>query len=198
MKPADPHALVMGSPDRNLARQSVKEHLERLVATGTVLTREAARHRGPTIEYVLNNQALFALSEDLRELARLKPVAELEQETAPETAPRHGFELAGPCLVLVKGVDEGRVFPLPPPATGDRRWVVGRRRSADVSLDFDPFASSDSAVVLAEGGRFFVEDVVDSRNGTTLNLQPLPRGGREPLRNGDIVGVGRSLLVFRA
>jgi hypothetical protein len=36
-----------------------------------------------------------------------------------------------------------------------------------------------------------------SKNGTMLDFQPLPRGGSAPLTNGDVVGVGRTNLVFR-
>lgn len=42
-----------------------------------------------------------------------------------------------------------------------------------------------------------LEDLPGSRNGTTLNFLPLPRGGRSELHHGDLIGVGRSLRLFR-
>ncbi len=195
VRPSGPAPRAAGLPDRNLARQSVKEHLDRLVASGIVIARDAERTRGPTTEYVLNNQELFALSEQIRLLARLKPAAEPAKDTIAETPALPSSPVTGPRLILVKGVDEGRVFSLA--SAGAARWTIGRRRSAEVPLDFDPFASSDNAVVVREESRFVIADVAGSRNGTTLNLVPLPSGDRSPLRHGDLVGVGRSYLLFR-
>src|SRR5688572_7469250 len=62
-----------GGRDRILARQSVKEHLDRLVEIGVVLARETQREYGETIEYILNHQRLFAISESFRALAKLRP-----------------------------------------------------------------------------------------------------------------------------
>lgn len=184
--------------ERYLARQTVKEHLERLSEIGVVIAREAERPYGPTMEYVVNHQALFALAEEFRGLAKLRPVEAPEGATIRGPKDDGAFQITGPCLVLVHGLDEGRSFDLRPGQGGRREWLIGRRRGVEVSLDFDPFISSENArIVLAEGA-YFVEDLPVSRNGTTLNFQLLPRGARQALRPGDLVGVGRSLLLFRA
>lgn len=182
---------------RTLARQSVREHLDRLLDAGMVLSREAEREYGRTTEYTLNHQAFFALSEEMRGLARMRPSAEPEHQTVQAGPVEAGHAPRSPCLVLVKGADEGRVFSLAPPSSGRAAWVVGRRRGADVALDFDPFASSDHALVEWDGERHAVRDLPESRNGTTLNFHALEKDRAYPLRTGDVVGVGRSLLIFR-
>lgn len=184
---------------RSISRQAVREHLDRLIAIGVVLAREAHRDYGETTEYSLNHQSIFAIAEEFRGLARLRPATEPVAATV-ERRPSslEPARMDGPCLILVKGLDEGRSFPLPASSTGRRQWTVGRRRGLDVSLDFDPFVSTENALVIVEGGRYFVQDLPDSRNGTTLNFQPLAKGEKRELRTSDVIGVGRSLLMFRA
>lgn len=167
------------------APPDVREHLDLLLAAGVVTPRETEREHGPAVEYALNAQALFAIAEEIRDLARARPT------TAAGVR-------AGPRLVLVKGIGEGRAFDLAPPADGAREWVIGRRRGLDVTLDFDPFVSTQNAVVKWERGAHHVADLPESRNGTSVNFAPLPAGEWAPLAPGDVVGVGRSLLVYRA
>lgn len=192
--------LQSSTPDaviRSISRQAVREHLDKLLVIGVVNAREAEREYGEATEYSLNHQAIYALSEEFRNLARLRPASEpvaATVERRPAAAPE---PLAGPCLVLVKGLDEGRTFPLPAPKSGRRVWTIGRRRGLDVSLDFDPFVSTENAIVLWEDGQYVVEDLPESRNGTVVNFAPLPKGERRPLRTSDLIGVGRSLLMFR-
>jgi|GEM_PF-991118 len=190
-----------GDPEgrsRPLARQTVKEHLEKLVPVGIVSAKPAERDYGETIEYVVNHQRVFAIAEALRELAKIRPAQEPTGHTVQRPAPPTPFKIQGPCLVLVKGLDEGRTFQLAAPRTGPKTWTIGRRRGSAIPLDFDPFVSTENAAVLWDGAGYFVQDLPESRNGTTLNFQDLPKGGRQPLATGDLIGVGRSLLMFRA
>ena len=187
-----------GDTARNISRQAVREHLDRLMEIGVVIAREAERDYGPTVEYAVNHQMLFALSEEFRGLARLRPAAEPEGATLHGKTPAAPGEQRGPALVMVKGLDEGKTFPLAPPLQGKGEWIIGRRRGVHVPLDYDPFVSSENTAVLWEEGTHFLLDLPESRNGTLLNFQPLAKGLRRALRPGDVVGVGRSLLVFRA
>ncbi|MEA3190089.1 MAG: Inner rane component of cytoplasmic domain [Thermoplasmata archaeon] len=183
---------------RILARQTVKQHLDRLVEMGIVVARDADRGRGTTLEYVVNHRALFSLSEEVRALARLRPaepVAGLTQVFAPAPSPAHA---PGPRLVLVKGLDEGQVFGLKPPATGEAAWLIGRRRGLAVSLDFDASVSAENARIRFDGVGYRIEDLPHSRNGTQLNFETIAKGKQHPLEKGDIIGVGRSALVFQA
>lgn len=177
---------------RPISRQAVRVHLEKLVEIGVVTTREVDR----SVEYVLNHQRLFAIAEEFRALARLRPAPEVDAPTVGGPSGVAGRPASGPRLVLVRGLDEGTTWSLAE-GRSPRRWVVGRKRGLDVALDFDPFVSSENAVVSEEAGRFFVADLPESRNGTTLNFALLGRGERRELAAGDVIGVGRSLLLFR-
>ena len=192
--------ITVRAPDdeRVLARQTVKQHLDLLVEMGMVIAREAERSRGRTLEYVVNHQALYALGEDVRALARLRPTEDPRGPTQAVTVAAPAPRRSGPRLVLVKGLDEGQVFDLRPPASGRGAWVLGRRRGLAVTLDFDAHVSSENARVTWDGAGYHLEDLPHSRNGTALNFLPLAKGRLYPLEKGDIIGVGRSALVFQA
>lgn len=184
-----------GGHERPLARQTVREHLERLIEVGVVSTRPVVREYGDTSEFVVNHQALFGLSEEVRRLARLRPAVEPSVNTVvggmdrPSAAPR-------PCLVLVKGLDEGATFDLRPREPNE--WIIGRRRGVAISLDFDPSISSHNSLITWHDGHHEVQDDASSRNGTSVNFCLLQKGERVPLRNGDLIGVGRALLLYWA
>ncbi|HVM45318.1 MAG TPA: FHA domain-containing protein [Candidatus Thermoplasmatota archaeon] len=177
-----------------LARQTVSRHLELLVGAGLVTARPASGDARETLEYSVNHQRIFLVADQLRSLARLRPAIEPAQRTERSASATTGSP-RGPCLVLVHGLDEGTRFDLRPrPKTAD--WVIGRRRDAAVCLDFDPSVSGQNAIVHWDDGRYSVEDVPGSRNGTLLNFARLPSGERRELHHGDVIGVGRCLLLF--
>jgi DNA-binding transcriptional ArsR family regulator len=186
-----------GPADRTLARQSVREHLGKLLEIGAVEARDVKRESGPAVEYILNHQTLFSLAEEFRGLARLRPTAELGAQTLRGPPAAEAPLPAGPCLVLVHGLEEGKTYALTPPASGTRTWSIGRRRGVAVSLDFDPYVSAEHSAVVWADGAHWLEDIPENRNGTLLNFRPMPRGGRHHLATGDLVGVGRSILMFR-
>lgn len=182
--------------ERTLARQTVRKHLDKLVEASIVLAHDAERSYGRTVEYVVNHQRLFSLAEEVRGLARLRPTTEpagLTRVAGPAGQPR----LQGPSLVLVKGLEEGTVFPLAAPAPPGG-WIVGRRRGSHVTLDFDEYVSAENTVIEWDGTRHVARDLPSSRNGTLVNFAPLDKGGAQALAHGDILGVGRTLLVYRA
>lgn len=81
-------------------------------------------------------------------------------------------------LKLTKGASPGTRFEL----HGDR-VVIGRSIECDIPLDV-PAVSRRHAAIIAERGRFFVEDL-ESRNGTFVNERKVI--DRTPLRDGDQV-----------
>lgn len=182
--------------ERTLARQTVRKHLDKLLEAGIVLAQEAERSYGRTVEYVVNHQSLFSLAEEVRGLARLRPTTEPAAPTRV-AGPAARARLQGPALVLVKGLEEGTVFPLAAPAPPGG-WIVGRRRGSHVTLDFDSYVSAENTVIEWDGARHLARDLPSSRNGTFVNFAPLDKGGIQPLAHGDILGVGRTLLVYRA
>lgn len=182
-------------PERVMSRVTVREHLVQLLDIGVVQARRATRE-GRTVDvYIVNHRQLFALTEELRQLAELRPdgqtVGDATQED-PVEPPRFP---EGPKLVLAGGIPKGRVFPL----NGDgERWRIGRHRGAEVWLDYDPYLSSENAEVVRTRKGFVLHDLGRSRNGTYLNWEELARGAEAPLSDGDLIGVGRSVLVFRS
>lgn len=189
-------------PERQtpMSRQGVRKHLVRLEELGIVTRREGTRGAVEVEEYVVNHSRVFAISEALRELARLRPSIEPGGVTLPRGSAVDRRIVEGPRFVVVHGVDDMRPFALSGAAGGahEDRWTIGRRRDNAVVLDYDPWVSSVHAVVVREGNRFRIEDLPSNQNGTELNGKPVPRGQAEELVNGDLVGVGRTLLLFRA
>lgn len=176
--------------DRPLSRQAVRQHLDRLLEVGAV-ARIGPESASPA--YLIEHRKLFGASEELRNLAALRPLGDAGGDvTEMMTARREGNRPPGPRLVIVRGLGEGSVFKL----DGKREaWVIGRRREAEVPLDYDPFVSSENAIVRREKGAHTLQDLPGSRNGTLLNFARL---GAEPapLRHGDVISVGHSSLVY--
>lgn len=181
--------------DKPLARQTVKSHLVRLIDADAVTARQAQREYGETTEYMMNNQQVFALAEELRSLSRLTPAQDPTEDTARATPKLGEMETDGPHLVLAKGVPEGRIFDLSGKA---ERWIVGRKRRLPVCLPSDPYVSAENAVIEQDGSTFWVEDLPQSRNGTTVNGEALRDDEAHELQPGDLVQVGKSTLIFRA
>jgi DNA-binding transcriptional ArsR family regulator len=187
-------------PERPISRPAIQNHLAQLVEAGLVRSRAAQRPgKRQANEYVLDHARLFAFVEAIRRVGDLTSDAPAEPSAtavAPGLAATHWEP--GPKLVLVRGVREGRVFPLRhADLDGPRGWVIGRRDSCQVSLDYDPYVSTENAEIVRVGGSYRLLDLRLARNGTYLNWSRLPLGQDAPLRSGDIIGVGRSLLVFR-
>lgn len=180
---------------RPMARQSVERHLETLQAVGLVSHREVHRQGRTLEEYVLNHQQVFAVIEELRKLTTLRPAAPVDAYATRPAQPSAGGTWApGPKLVLVSGPLEGAVFPLRSPQAS---WSLGRGRAAGVQLDYDPYMSVEHAEVSRDKESWFIRDLPRSKNGTSVNFAPLAKGAWVPLQTGDIIGVGRSLMVFR-
>lgn len=190
-----------GSPDRAISRQAVQNHLDKLIEAGLVRVAQTDRKGKRLVqEYGLDHVRLFAVLEELRKLSTLAsdgPVDPFATEGLAD-ARTLAWEEGAKC-VLVHGVREGTAFPLrhkdlKPP----RGWVLGRAPDLPVSLEYDPYVSSENAEILRVGDGYRLLDLRTAKNGTFINWQRLPVGGQVPLKSGDVIGVGRSLLVFRA
>lgn len=185
-----------GQRERPLARQTIKRHLDKLLEEDLVISRSATRNYGETTEYLVDNQRLYALSQLFRSMAALRPEDEPSRETLRHPSDEADVEDAGPALVLVKGVQEGRVFELDPDGDADR-WLIGRNRALAVPLDFDPFVSAENTMIRRQDDGFVVEDLPRSRNGTRLNYEPLTSGEPAALSDGDLVSLGETTLLFK-
>lgn len=179
-----------GSDERSISRQAVRAHLRELMAIGVV---EEAPTADGTLQWVVNHARLFGALEQMRALTTVRPRVEVGGETADLERAFATPDVGGPHLVLVRGVEEGRAFPLV--KTGE--WTIGRGPACAIRLDYDPFISGEHARILQKGPEFFLADVPANKNGTYLNWRRLSRGALAPLKSGDVVGLGMSLLVFR-
>lgn len=180
--------------DRVLSRQAVQEHLAQLVDVGLVDARQRERDGRVITEYVVNQARLFTVTEEFRRLSLIRALRSAGNATArrTEASPRSALP-EGPALVLASGPFEGQAFAL----DGAGPWTLGRDRACDIALEFDPFISRESAVVRRSLDGFALEVRPSARNGALLNFGRLEVGSAVRLRSGDLVSVGRSLLVMR-
>lgn len=184
-------------PAAAAAKQTVAAHLERLVEAG-IVTRAASVEGGREVPtFAVDPQRLYAITEDLRRLSvRHSGRGRPADQTGTLVEPRARARAAGPRLVLAHGVYEGASYMLERARMEDGGWTIGRRWDAAVALDYDPFVSSAHARVEPDGRGMRLVDLPANKNGTMLNWDALERGGSALLARGDVIGVGRSLLIY--
>lgn len=186
------------SPDRPAARQTVQLHLDKLLETDLVRAETGEQDGRQVPFYIANPAKLYVIMEAMRSLLVRYAGRGLEPDhTATVSAAAAGAATRGPRVVLVHGVYEGKAYPLTPSTAKDARWTIGRAKGLAVSLDYDPFVSHETAVITKDGPGFAITDL-GSKNGTWLNWVPLGSGETRTLEAADVIGVGRSLLVFAA
>lgn len=201
-----PHYLEEIASHLKMNRYAAKRHVDDLVAIGFVRSVQGERETGPVRDYVIAPEAFFELYDAVRVLGELRPAPEafaqtmpgLLTRTKPAGTPRRDPHAATPhpYLVAVYGAEVGRAFPLIPNRESTAAWTFGRDSKAHIPLELDPFVSNRHARITRNRLEFVLTDTF-STNGTWLNWQRLPEGESVPLRHGDIVGVGKTLLVFR-
>ncbi|MHB8604802.1 MAG: FHA domain-containing protein [Thermoplasmatota archaeon] len=191
------------NPDRNISRQAVERHLMELAAIGLVRPIPATREGRAVEEFVVDNPNLFAVVEEMRRLTNIRselaldPLAtqRFEGRNTPVLESRAAADLPrGPHFLLVNGVGDGRRFPL---LAGRSRWLIGRADSVDVKLDYDPFVSHENTEIRRDDKGFVVADLAKARNRAVLNYREIPAGSTSRIEHGDLLGVGRSILLFR-
>ncbi|MHB8585446.1 MAG: FHA domain-containing protein [Thermoplasmatota archaeon] len=195
-----------------VSRQAASRHIERLLERGFVRAMHGRRSTGPVVEYAVVPARLFALGMRLADMARLEPSGGPAVRPTPEPTLR---KVVAGVASMGAGSDRQEIASAPPtaaatllvltgPAAGVRidlpmgksRWTIGRADDRDVRIEKDPFVSSRHAEIrMAPNGY----DVVDagSANGSTLNLVRLPAQAPVPIKVGDVIGVGHTLLAFQ-
>ena len=118
----------------------------------------------------------------------------LQAHTATPAELRDRIEaerLGRPFLVLRDGEGAQAIVELP--AGG--RLSIGRGAGNDVSLPWDTEVSRLHAELELIGGEWTISDDGLSRNGTFVNTGRI--SGRQRLRDGDVVRVGRTTIAYR-
>jgi biotin operon repressor len=186
-----------------MSRQSALKHIEKLQERGFVRSVNGRRLTGPVIEFLVVPQRLFAAGVSIGNLGNLEPeggpsvrveeqTVVLDAQGSPEKAPQQAARSAHHVL-LVNGPGAGTRFNL----NGEQsRWTLGRDDDRHLRLAHDPFVSGRHAELQLDNGQHVLVDVF-SANGTFLNFARIPRGGRVPLRTGDVIGLGHTFLVFQ-
>lgn len=187
------------NPDRQLTRQAIRHHLRQLRDEGLIETSLRRRPDGRLVnEFQVNQQAFFAVLEELRSLNERicngrRPRVSLRESVE---GTREGWP-AGPKLVLVRGLHNGEVYPLnETTASPPRGWVIGRSADCGIQLDYDPDVAYQNSEIIFQDDGFHLIDLRISNQGTVLNGVQLPVGGETDLAHGDILEIGSSVFVF--
>ena len=186
-----------------MSRQSALKHIEKLQERGFVRSLHGRRSTGPVIEFLVVPQRLFATGIAIGNLGNLEPeggpsVKTDDRTVVMEVQPGSGGSPADAGvrhahMLLMNGPAAGTRFALKTDVT---RWTVGRDEDRQLRLSHDPFISGRHAEIQADGAGHVLVDVF-SANGTFLNFARIPRGGRVPLKVGDVVGLGHTFLVYQ-
>lgn len=200
-----------GRPASLMARQSVAEHVQKLVDLGVVRTAQGTGVSGPR-EFVVNATRFYQIVEELRRVGSMlaaRSAASMDLTVTQDRAAATGLDVKGPRLVVAHGLLEGKAFALGSPAptskpgkgtkvsAAPREWWIGRGPGCAVSLDYDPYVSVRNSVVACNDGTWRIRDSGQSRNGTHVDWSAVDAAEGATLRPGSVVGVGRSLLVFQ-
>lgn len=188
-----------GGDRSTISRQAVGSHVRKLESVGLIDRRTAERGGREVTQYLVDHARLFTVIEELRRISRIRPPPSLSPEATASGDPPTVTGPTGkpaalpdePALVLAGGPVEGRAYPL----EGEGPWTIGRAPDNDIPLLFDPFVSQENSEVQA-GEDLSVEDL-GSRHGTYVNWSRVAAGAPVPVASGDVLRVGRTLLVVR-
>lgn len=186
--------------DRNLTRQGIQYHLDILRDAGFVEADLENRQGRRMNVHQIDPAGLFTFCDRVQRLAKALGQDQPATDRSTVQVSSNGSKPwpPEPRLVLVRGLDPGRAFSLsgkPPGAT--RGWIVGRSPKAEVSLAYDPHVSMEDAEIFPTGDGFRVMDLRSSVNRVQVNDRELECGAEEGLERGDVLTVGRSMLLYQ-
>lgn len=153
---------------------------------GFVVIPDALRHTADLLSRLADGADIEELDQEF-DVGRGATHAAPRKRT-PWTPPTHDRTL----LELRGSAYQGRH-----PLDAQSGWsaLVGRSDACAIRLEHDLRVSSVHAVVRYDGGLFIADN--QSRTGTWLNGRRLRDGDRMPIRLGDVVQVGDTLLVVQ-
>jgi len=73
--------------------------------------------------------------------------------------------------------------------------IMGRNKTCDIRMSFDPSVSREHAMIRYEKNKFFLYDL-GSANGTSLNGKMLEKQGGVPLAGGELISIGKTTFQF--
>jgi pSer/pThr/pTyr-binding forkhead associated (FHA) protein len=114
--------------------------------------------------------------------------------SASELKERMDAERRGDAFAIYRDVSGTQV--IAPLASESERLTVGRARSSDVCLDFDPEVSDLHAELERIGEHWVLVDDGLSKNGSFVNGERV--SGRRRLRDGDALRFGSTAVTFRS
>jgi DNA-binding transcriptional ArsR family regulator len=195
-----PHRPLAGQDrERPMTRQAVRNHLYQLSEANLVRVRLARRDSRRSLqEFVLDPCMLFGIAEDLRQIATLESHAGMDPS---ETLTLQDFQESlweyGPKLVHLNGPHEGQAMPLDSTRLRDGRgWILGRAVQSQLCVEYDAYVHLEQAELVRDPQGYSILDLRSAPNPTVINWHVLGRGESQRLRRGDVVQVGRSLLLF--
>lgn len=184
-----------GNPDRVITREGVRHHMKKLRDAGFVKAR-TARGRGQTEhEYVVDRTRLYELSEALRDLPLKQRAGTWDAwENLTWDTPVKGC----PNLTVVHGSRIGESFPLRGGSREEERgWIIGRNEDVEINLDWDACVDDQAAEIHRGEEGFEVIDLRSAKRRVVVNGEALDRGERVGIGPGDVISVGRSVLVLQ-
>lgn len=184
-----------GSSSALAARQTLQAHLDRLEEVGLVGVVDVERNGRSYRGYVASTERIRDAKAALREI--VDQLDHRGRAAADGTFLLDRAELrAGPHLTLLSGTRREVHVPLGTAPGIPRRWSIGRSPSADVVVRDDPYVSGINAFIEWIDDALVVRDAPGSANGTIHNGVRLASGARMPLRNGDVITIGRSSILY--
>lgn len=196
----EPRYLEEIASHLNFSRQAASLHVNALQQAGFIKRRASSRPGKRIVEFVLQPEALYEVHEYFEQLVvRITAGPQSPEHTRTPSERRQPFDhraATGPTLTIVHGLQLGKQFALSEEGVGV--WIIGREARSPVRLPHDSYVSNRHAEIRrpAGGAQVTVADTF-SRNGTLLNFSPLAPGEPKALNHGDLLAIGRTLLLFR-
>lgn len=178
-----------------LSRAAVSGHIEKLYEAG-LLVREKNPDRVDSALYSIAPTQFFALFEGLRTIASIhngtKRAEETQKKTltdkplTPFTRPRE------PHVMVISGFATGDCHCLAEATT-----LIGRE-PCDIHVYWDETVSRQHLKITREASDYWAWSITTRADRSYLNGVPMRREEPYPLRTGDLLQIGATLLMFRA
>lgn len=179
-----------------ISRQAARKHVDKLLETGALIKQRSVGKPLPVMGYTANPQALFAIYDQIEKLGDMDvqhPSLMMTRAALNKGRKEPPVPQSGTMLIVVRGLLNGRRFALD--GVNAREWALGRDERCDFTLLYDPWVSKRHMLIKKTDARYVLHDL-RSTNGTIHNMNALPKGADVGLKDGDIIGVGRSVMVF--